>query len=83
MSGYLEWGMDAVIMPRMDQFQSLGLMQSCEAFIIANSSFSWWAAWVSDSPDVICPDRFFANREWEICPSRWIYLPRSGRALME
>jgi hypothetical protein len=31
--------------------------------IIANSSYSWWAAWLGDKPDqqVIIPDRWYAR----------------------
>ena len=34
------------------------LMRQCKNFIIANSSYSWWAAWLGQRQDsmVICPD---------------------------
>jgi len=72
---WVEVGQDVRVMPASDQFHTLGLMQSCEAFIIANSTFSWWAAWLSGSKDVICPDRFLPGRDWEIYPSGWTALP--------
>jgi hypothetical protein len=34
------------------------LMRSCDAFIISNSTYSWWAAYLSQSADVICPSRW-------------------------
>lgn len=40
------------------------LMSECEHFIIPNSSFSWWAAWLSRrSPNkiVIMPNKWFAD----------------------
>jgi len=72
---WVEDGPDVRVMPASDQFHTLGLMQTCKAFIIANSTFSWWAAWLSGSQNVICPDRFLPGRDWEIYPSRWTALP--------
>jgi hypothetical protein len=35
------------------------LMTFCTSHIIANSSFSWWGAWLSGSKDVIAPVKWF------------------------
>jgi hypothetical protein len=33
---------------------------SCgDNIIMSNSSFSWWAAWLSDAKDVFCPNKWF------------------------
>jgi hypothetical protein len=51
------------------------LMQSCHHFIISNSTFSWWASWLSKSENkiVIAPAKWFGPKG----PQNWqdIYLP--------
>lgn len=41
----------------------MALMSKCRHFIISNSGFGWWPAFLSNSPDkiVICPDHWFAH----------------------
>ena len=63
---------------RRSEVDELNLMHSCKHFIIANSSFSWWGAWLSQNSDkiVISPKQWFkneeANEKCKIVPKDWI-----------
>lgn len=53
------------------------LMSQCRHHIIANSSFSWWAAWLhnDDKKQVIAPRRWFASAATpDIYPDNWVRL---------
>lgn len=41
----------------------LALMQQCTDFIMSNSTYSWWAQYLSDAPEkqVFAPDRWYAK----------------------
>ena len=37
------------------------LMSLCDYHVIANSSFSWWGAWLANSKQVIAPSQWFGS----------------------
>ncbi|WP_147243677.1 alpha-1,2-fucosyltransferase [Pedobacter miscanthi] len=59
-----------------EPWEEMNLMSLCKYQIIANSSFSWWAAWLNNSADkiVIAPKKWFLNTETDIIPNEWITL---------
>lgn len=46
-----------------NSFSEMCLMTLCDHNIIANSSFSWWGAWLGENPDrvVIAPSKWFGH----------------------
>ena len=40
-----------------DEVNDMYLMSQCKYLVLANSSFSWWAGWLSDSANVFFPTR--------------------------
>jgi len=64
-----------------DALDELLLMSHAPALVIANSSFSWWAAWFGDRPErpVIAPRPWFDDRtldDRDILPPHWLSLGR-------
>lgn len=58
-------------------YEDMRLMSLCQHHIIANSSFSWWAAWLGYHPgkQVLYPAKWFATSGKDIsslCPPGWI-----------
>lgn len=51
-----------------DSFKDMQLMSLCKHFIIANSSFSWWGAWLSTNPSKIV-----------VSPNKWKNFPEEEK----
>ncbi|MDA1332552.1 MAG: alpha-1,2-fucosyltransferase [Proteobacteria bacterium] len=54
------------------------LMGQCKHHIIANSSFSWWGAWLNTNPNklVVAPRNWFGNgiNDSDLIPREWVRL---------
>jgi Glycosyl transferase family 11 len=60
-------------------YEDLRLMGLCTHHIIANSSFSWWGAWLNPNPDkiVIAPKKWFNDPSIntdDLMPKSWLRL---------
>ena len=56
------------------------LMSKCKYMVIANSSFSWWGAFLNDrKKKVICPGRWINTKDvWGIYMDEWIRIMPDG-----
>ncbi len=60
-----------------DSWQDMYLMSLCKHNIIANSSFSWWGAWLNPNIEkmVVAPKQWFLySNNYDILPDKWIKL---------
>ena len=69
---------NSIYIEKEKDYIELYLMAKCDNNIIANSSFSWWGAWLNTNQDktVIAPKKWFGpaiNEETkDIIPEKWI-----------
>ncbi|MDS7594771.1 alpha-1,2-fucosyltransferase [Agrobacterium tumefaciens] len=57
--------------------EDLRLMAACQRYVIANSSLSWWGAWLGSHSNkkVVAPAQWFQKRDMDtsdLVPSSWI-----------
>ncbi len=67
-----------LIDPKIPDYEQLILQSICHSNIIANSSFSWWGAYLNNNPNkvVIRPSKWFGpkmkhNDLKDLCPNDW------------
>lgn len=73
-------GMPGVYFAHGSDIEQLALMAQCTHFVIGNSTFSWWGAWLGEKPGsvVIRPPKNFSgplaatNSEADYWPARWV-----------
>jgi len=79
----LDAGQDSVYIENTGEnsdLEDLMLMRTCSHHIIANSSFSWWGAWLNSNVDkiVVAPAKWFNNmpdlKTNDLIPETWIRL---------
>lgn len=72
-----------IIGPELNPAETLDLMSRAAGIVIANSSLSWWSAWLADSTcPIVAPSPWFAGAHVDVdalLPPRWTRLTASFR----
>lgn len=82
-------GLPAVWFAEGTDIEQLALMTMCRHFVISNSTFSWWGAWLGEKEGsvVIRPPKNFAgplaaaNSEADYWPTRWRVMDYNTRKI--
>jgi hypothetical protein len=72
-------GIDFQIIDANDDLSDLYLMSACDLQVIANSSYSWWAATLSDAKNVCYPAPWslIGSSSEHLCPKSWLKVGNS------
>jgi|19_taG_2_1085344.scaffolds.fasta_scaffold70226_1 hypothetical protein len=83
----IEWcknnfiGEEFIFSEKCSGFEDMARMTLCDHHIIANSSFSWWGAWLNSNPNKIiyAPSQWFGDNpacpdSKDLVPREWILL---------
>ena len=89
----MQWCRDTLAGPRIhfsdgtSDLEDLALLRACDHYIISNSTFGWWGAWLSDNRQAVVigpgPQAWFTpillaqipHDTSNILPSRWVAQP--------
>ena len=78
----LHLGASHVEFADFNPFGSLCMMTGCDVNVVANSSFSWWGAYLNPTSEVHAPSRWFGpamptpnERQDDIVPPAWRTIP--------
>ncbi|RYF91625.1 MAG: alpha-1,2-fucosyltransferase [Chitinophagaceae bacterium] len=70
---YIDWNKGS------ESFRDMQLMSACQHNIIANSSFSWWGAWLNNNEKkiVIAPQQWMPGLPagTDVLPKSWVQVP--------
>jgi hypothetical protein len=69
--------------PGLGDYEDFYLLSQCQHQVIANSTFSWWAAWLNPNPDklVAGPHPWYRDPAYssaDIIPAAWARFPADG-----
>ena len=59
----------------INSWEDMYLMSKCKHNIVANSTFSWWGAWLNENKGkiVLCPPKYINSEDtFDFYPQDWI-----------